>query len=102
MQTRKPVVLAALLLLCLLCLGGCGSRASFWGTVQTVSGDTVQVAPNEGEDILRAGDLVSFSLPKNAPVPAPGDYVCVTYTGDIAESYPLQVQAVALEIVLLD
>ena len=73
-----------------------GDERSFLATIVEISGNTVIVEPLEGEDILHSADRITFSTNDldeiNASV---GDIVNILYTGEVAESYPAQVNAVS-------
>lgn len=59
----------------------------------------VVVEPLEGEDELRSADRIDVSLTAlEAPFLRYGDAVRITYNGEIAESYPAQAKADAIEI----
>ena len=70
----------------------------FSGTVTEVLDHAILVSVNEGEDVHRSSDLVKVSL--NVKLKdsrthfTVGDRVIVYYNGEIAESYPAQVNSV--------
>ncbi len=70
----------------------------FAGTVTEVHDNAILVSVNEGEDARRSSDLISVSL--NVKLKdsmthfTVGDKVIVYYNGEIAESYPAQVNTV--------
>jgi hypothetical protein len=70
----------------------------FAGTVTEVYDNAILVSVNEGEDARRSSDLISVSL--NVKLKdsmthfTVGDRVIVYYNGEIAESYPAQVNTV--------
>lgn len=72
------------------------SQLEFMGTVRDIHNSTVTVEPLPGEDILRSADRVSFNtnLLEDVSV-TPGCTVRVIYTGDIMESYPVQINAIS-------
>lgn len=72
---------------------------SFYGTVIESKQDYIIVEPREGETIRKSADKISISLGKNNDVIyAIGTNVKVTYTGEIMETYPAQVNAINIEI----
>lgn len=76
------------------------SRAYFKGVVVNAYGTGAIVKVEEGESIRRSGDLVSISAKgENLQI---GDYVQVTYDGDVMESYPLQVKTLEVKILNSD
>jgi beta-lactamase regulating signal transducer with metallopeptidase domain len=70
----------------------------FAGTVTEVYDNTILVSVNEGEDARKSSNLISVSLNvklKDSMTDfAVGDKVIVYYNGEIAESYPAQVNTV--------
>ncbi|WP_367568793.1 M56 family metallopeptidase [Lacrimispora sp.] len=70
----------------------------FAGTVIEVHDNTILVRVNEGEDARRSSDLISVSLNVKLKDSVThftvGDKVIVYYNGEIAESYPAQVNTV--------
>lgn len=70
----------------------------FAGTVTEVYDNAILVSVNEGEDARRSSDLISVSLNvklKDSMIDfTVGDRVVVYYNGEIAESYPAQVNTV--------
>ena len=70
----------------------------FTGTVTEVNDNIILVSVNEGEDVRRSSDIISVSLNvklKDSMTDfAVGDRVIVYYSGEIAESYPAQVNTV--------
>ena len=72
---------------------------SFYGTVIESKQDYIIVEPREGETIRKSADKISISLGKNnGVIYAIGTNVKVTYTGEIMETYPAQVNAINIEI----
>lgn len=97
-----------LLLLCLvsaLLITSCGAATGgqaddgeetfeFTGQIDAIDGDGVLVLPNEGEAIRASSDKISFSCAELTDIGAEiGDFVTVTYSGAVAESYPAQIHA---------
>ena len=73
-----------------------GDERSFLATIIEISGNTVVVEPLEGEDILHSADRITFSNNDLDEINASaGDIVNILYTGEVAESYPAQVNAVS-------
>lgn len=70
----------------------------FSGTVTEVYDNAILVSVNEGEDARRSSDLISVSLNVKSKDSSThftnGDKVTVYYNGEIAESYPAQVNTV--------
>ncbi len=69
---------------------------SFNATVLEINGNTVTVEPLEGEDERRSSDKISFGYEKSELTKAgisEGSLVTVSYSGDIAETYPAQITA---------
>ncbi len=74
---------------------GGASVAIFRGVIETVDGTTAIVKPNEDQaHILSSGDQVSVSLAASDSDFVVGDEIVVYYTGEIMESYPLQIDVV--------
>ncbi len=72
---------------------------SFVAEVQYFHNYTVTVAPLEGEPIGRICERVSFDFKELCEIGAEvGDYVMVTYRGEVGTSYPAAVGAVSWEI----
>lgn len=73
---------------------------SFVGTIIHIYyDDSVVVEPAEGSDERKSSDQISFSCKDLEDIGAvQGSVVEVTYTGEIAESYPAQIRAVAWEL----
>ncbi len=72
-----------------------GSVAVFRGIIEEISDDTAIVIPNDSEEhILSSGDKVTVNLSVADNKFVVGDEVVVYYTGEIMESYPLQINTV--------
>lgn len=119
---RKPsrvIIVAAVALVAVLSVGFAVNRATdrsivdsikpmsvnnvvkephFAGTVTEVHDNSILVSVNEGEDARRSSDLISVSLNVKLKDSMThftfGDRVIVYYNGEIAESYPAQVNTV--------
>ena len=92
---------SAVLLLCMVFLVGCGNEAVnpyFHATVLEVYEKSVLVEPFEGEEELLSADqfVVNTDVESTHEVPEmeAGTTVWVVYNGDIAESYPAQINTV--------
>ncbi len=89
-------------------LVGCGgnidgeqkdSVSIFKGVIGEITGDTATVTPNDDQQhILSSGDSVSVNLSVSDVKFSVGDEIVVYYTGEIMESYPLQVNVVDIEL----
>ncbi len=90
------------ILMALLCLGlflGCTKCSAseplqffFRGKIAEITGTSAIVIPNQDEKkILLSGDKVKIDLSVSKRTFAVGDEVVVFYTGEIMESYPLQI-----------
>lgn len=97
---KTPVFL--LLVLVLAVLTACGreenpidpSERTFLSTILEIQGTTVMVQPAAGSDILNSGDKVSFDIGDLDSLDVEvGDAVEVTYTGNVMETYPVQIHA---------
>ena len=75
-------------------------RHSFLAQVIENDGSNVVVQPLEGEEELRSSKLIRFSLLglENILGTKTGQYVRITYTGSIMESYPAQINVVSWEL----
>ena len=75
------------------------AKNSFTANIISISGSNVVVEPIESEKERSSSDRISFSLNGLADIDASADsYVRITYIGEIAESYPAQINAIAWEI----
>ena len=96
-----------LLLLLLILLTGCTrpmnmntvlNEPNFTGIVEEVNDQSILVRVNEDEEEIRSSDLISVSLDVEIKDSMNefniGDEICVYYDGNIAESYPAQVNRV--------
>ena len=89
MKTMKVYRLILLLLLMGLCLVGCdasGNRATLRGTVTGVYENSILIDSEIGP--------CSVSLPEGDYDLAVGDTVEIIFSGEIAESYPMQIHHV--------
>ncbi|WP_371723356.1 hypothetical protein [Isachenkonia alkalipeptolytica] len=70
----------------------------FVATLLEIDENTILVEPAEGEDLLQSGDRVSINTdtldPGDVPEMEGGDTLRIFYTGDVMESYPLQLEEV--------
>ena len=77
----------------------------FVATVLEIDENTLLVEPVAEEEILQSGDRVSINTgnmePEDVPEMEEGDRVRIFYTGDVMESYPLQLEEVQF-IVLVE
>ena len=75
-------------------------RHSFLAQVIENDGSNVVVQPLEGEEELRSSKLIRFGLQglENILGTKTGQYVKITYTGGIMESYPAQINVVGWEL----
>ncbi len=97
-------ITAAAILLLFLFFPGCGKGDTsvcpdFSGTILELTEDGALVEPDLDEEIRKSADRIFFGTKELDDIGAKvGDIVSVTYTGDIAESYPAQIQAVKWEL----
>ncbi len=97
---RKLMFFACLCLVCVMGFVSCSreeERYSFKAEIVEIFDGSANVTPNEGEDILSSGDLVSISLKNAQGEFLVGDEIIVYYTGEVMESYPLQVNVLEVE-----
>lgn len=75
-------------------------RHSFLAQVIENDGSNVVVQPLEGEEELRSSKLIRFGLQglENILGTKTGQYVKITYTGGIMETYPAQINVVGWEL----
>ncbi len=75
------------------------AKNSFTAKIISISDSNVVVEPIESEKERSSSDRISFSSNGLADIDASaGSYVRITYIGEIAESYPAQINAIAWEI----
>ncbi len=80
-------------------LSGENSVAIFRGVIEEMSDSTATVAPNDDQEhILSSGDKVKVNLSVSDGKFEVGDEIVVYYTGEIMESYPLQINTVDVEL----
>ncbi len=80
-------------------ISGENSVAIFRGVIDEINDGTAIVVPNsDQEHILSSGDKVTVNLSASDSEFAVGDEIVVYYTGDIMESYPLQIDTVDVEL----
>lgn len=89
-------------------LGGCRAQKAkpyFNATVLEVGNSAVLVEPFEGSEELKSADRISVSTDvtsdREVPAMEQGTTVRIVYTGEIAETYPAQINTV-VAIYLLD
>lgn len=101
----------AILMMLLLLLIGCGKNEenisdetggeySLTGVVLDISEESVHMSVLDNEIVLSSGDEITFSITDslratNDFMPRAGDTIAVTIKDQIAESFPLQVEAVS-------
>lgn len=95
-------------LMCMIFIAGCGNEAResyFNAKVLEVHETYVLVEPFEGEEELQSADQFSVSTEVKSTNEVPqmeeGTTIRVVYNGDIAESYPAQINTV-IAIYLVD
>ena len=73
--------------------------AAFEATVLSVEENYLLVEPAEGEEILASADrfLVDITSVEELPEMAVGSRITITYDGFIRESYPAQIDAIAID-----
>lgn len=93
--------LSIVLLLCMIFVSGCGNEAVnpyFNATVLEVYEKSVLVEPFEGADELKSADQIDVSTEvvstHEVPQMEAGTTIRIVYNGDIAESYPAQINTV--------
>ncbi len=75
------------------------SLSKFEGVIAEINDTTAIITPNADQDhILSSGDKVSVNLSVSNIEFSVGDEVIVYYSGDIMESYPLQVNVSDIEL----
>lgn len=96
---KKTVTVVVLF--CMIFMAGCGNEGKnpyFNGTVVEVYEKSVLVEPFEGSEELKSADqfVVSTEVVSTHEVPEmeEGTTIRVLYNGDIAESYPAQINTV--------
>lgn len=89
------------LLLCMICMTGCGNEAKnpyFNASVLEVYENSVLVEPFEGSDELKSADQIDVNTEvistHEVPEMEAGTTIRIVYNGDIAESYPAQINTV--------
>ena len=94
-------IVSLVLLLCMIFLAGCGNEAKnpyFNATVLEISENSVLVAPFEGAEELKSADQIDVSTAVQSTHEVPqmevGTTIRIVYNGDIAESYPAQINTV--------
>ncbi len=70
--------------------------AEFSGMIESIDGDSAIILVDENESyISSSGDRVVVNIDDNKDLVV-GDYVMVEYSGEIMESYPLQVNVIGI------
>ena len=92
---------SVVLLLCMIFMFGCGNEKVdpyFNATVLEVYEKSVLVEPFEGTDELKSADQINVSTEvvstHEVPQLEAGTTIRIVYNGDIAESYPAQINTV--------
>lgn len=71
----------------------------FFGKVIESNAQYIIVEPNETEEIRKSADKISIGLSKNNDTIYPvGTNLKITYTGEVMESYPAQINAIKIEV----
>jgi len=80
---------------------GCAKNAPaentvFQATILEISNQTLLVEPVEGSQELKSSDQIRLPMKNMSPSPVPkvGDVIEITYNGEIAESYPAEINEV--------
>lgn len=74
-------------------------RPYFFGKVIESNAQYIIVEPNETEEIRKSADKISIGLSKNNDTIYPvGTNLKITYTGEVMESYPAQINAIKIEV----
>lgn len=99
----RLAVMAAVLLLAAGCgekSGSTGDEKSFQAKILEIYESGALVEALEGEEIRSSADQFTFGTADLENIGAgAGDVVNITFTGDIMESYPAQIQAVSWSVV---
>lgn len=92
---------SVVLLLCMIFMSGCGNEKAdpyFDATVLEVYEKSVLVEPFEGADELKSADQINVSTEvastHEVPQMETGTTIRIVYNGDIAETYPAQINTV--------
>ena len=89
-----------IIMLCLMTAGCTKEKTeTFTGTIIEKGDSYVVVEPCAEEEIRKSADQISFGTEQLDKMFYVGDIVKVTYTGDIMESYPAQINAIAWELI---
>ena len=100
MKNRKVTITISVILLILIALIiyfiGVKAAPSFIATVIKVNGNSMVVEPKEGEEIRKAAGKIICST--NGVEVKVGDTVKITYTGEVAQSYPAQINVIDVKI----
>lgn len=75
------------------------NQDTFTGVISEINdGTQAVVSIDEGHNIRSSGDKVYVSLPEDKAFKV-GDKIKVTYTGEVMESDPLQINQIKVEII---
>lgn len=76
-------------------------KLSFIGSITGVKNNILVVTPLEDQEISKSSDMISFSVEKIGTKQdcVIGQKIKVTYSGDIKETYPAQIDAVEVEVI---
>ncbi len=75
----------------------------FFGKVVESDKNHIIVEPNEGEIIRNSADKISIGLGEdNDGIYEEGTNVKITYTGDVRETYPVQIDVIKIELKSVD
>lgn len=98
---KRTLWVVLLLLMCIIFVCGCGNEAVnpyFNAVVLEVYEKSVLVEPFEGADELKSADQIEVSTDvistHEVPQMEAGTTIRIVYNGDIAESYPAQINTV--------
>lgn len=92
------VIILVISVICIYCIYNKERVSSFRGRVVEVGNTFIIVEPFAGESIIKSSDKVSVSIIDSKVKYNLGDIVKVTYTGEVMESYPVQINEISIEI----
>ena len=95
----KKILVLLVISLTFTLLSGCkdSQDPSFIGKIESINNDSALVLVQEGEEIQSSGDKVNIDISKYNGELNINDKIKVIYTGEVMESYPLQVTVVSIE-----
>ena len=100
MNKRLLYVLITAIMLSFMIVGCSKEKtATFTGTIIEKGDSYVVVEPCVEEEIRKSADKISFGTGELVGTYYVGDLVEVTYTGEIMESYPAQVNVVSWRLI---